>query len=214
MFEGFTPETIDFLWGIRFNNNRAWFLEHKNIYERTLYRPMLALAEDVFVPFREIPGTICKVSRIYRDARYAHGVPYKESLWFCIRRDVESWSAHPALFFQIEPDCYNYGFLLLNPAPSAMAAFRSGLQDRPDAFPELVRQVEAASGEVVTGRAYARQKPGAPAQCTKWYNMKSIQAYTDHPVDELLYSPELVPAVQQTLLGLLPLYEYCQGFAG
>ena len=30
MFEGFTPETIDFLWGIRMNNNRDWFLEHKS----------------------------------------------------------------------------------------------------------------------------------------------------------------------------------------
>ena len=29
MFTGFTPETIDFLWGIRMNNNRDWFLEHK-----------------------------------------------------------------------------------------------------------------------------------------------------------------------------------------
>ena len=28
MFQGFTPETIDFLWGIRMNNNREWFLEH------------------------------------------------------------------------------------------------------------------------------------------------------------------------------------------
>ena len=26
MFTGFTPETIDFLWGIRMNNNRDWFL--------------------------------------------------------------------------------------------------------------------------------------------------------------------------------------------
>lgn len=30
MFTGFTPETIDFLWGIRMNNNREWFLEHKS----------------------------------------------------------------------------------------------------------------------------------------------------------------------------------------
>lgn len=30
MFTGFTPETIDFLWGIRMNNNRDWFLEHKS----------------------------------------------------------------------------------------------------------------------------------------------------------------------------------------
>ena len=29
MFTGFTPETVDFLWGIRMNNNRDWFLEHK-----------------------------------------------------------------------------------------------------------------------------------------------------------------------------------------
>ena len=26
MFEGFSPETFDFLWGIRMNNNREWFL--------------------------------------------------------------------------------------------------------------------------------------------------------------------------------------------
>ena len=29
MFNGFTPAAIDFLWGIRFNNNRDWFQEHK-----------------------------------------------------------------------------------------------------------------------------------------------------------------------------------------
>ena len=28
-FTGFSPETIDFLWGIRMNNNREWFLAHK-----------------------------------------------------------------------------------------------------------------------------------------------------------------------------------------
>ena len=32
MFQGFTPETVDFLWGIRMNNNRDWFLAHKKDY--------------------------------------------------------------------------------------------------------------------------------------------------------------------------------------
>ena len=32
MFEGFSPETIDFLWGIRMNNNREWFTENKKNY--------------------------------------------------------------------------------------------------------------------------------------------------------------------------------------
>ena len=57
MFTGFTPETIDFLWGIRMNNNRDWFLEHKKQYVSTLYEPMKALGKDLFAPFMEIPGT-------------------------------------------------------------------------------------------------------------------------------------------------------------
>ena len=69
MFTGFTPETIDFLWGIRMNNNRDWFLEHKKQYVSTLYEPMKALGKDLFAPFMEIPGTILKVSRIYRRLR-------------------------------------------------------------------------------------------------------------------------------------------------
>ena len=37
MFEGFSPETVDFLWGIRMNNNRQWFLEHKKQYVDDLF---------------------------------------------------------------------------------------------------------------------------------------------------------------------------------
>ena len=31
-FTGFTPETVDFLWGIRMNNNRDWFEANKKNY--------------------------------------------------------------------------------------------------------------------------------------------------------------------------------------
>ena len=29
MFQGYDQQTVDFLWGIRFNNDRSWFQEHK-----------------------------------------------------------------------------------------------------------------------------------------------------------------------------------------
>ena len=29
MFQGFTQGAVDFLWGIRFKNERSWFLAHK-----------------------------------------------------------------------------------------------------------------------------------------------------------------------------------------
>ena len=57
MFTGFTPETIDFLWGIRMNNNRDWFLEHKKQYTDTLYEPMKALGADLFRPSTGRPAS-------------------------------------------------------------------------------------------------------------------------------------------------------------
>ena len=79
MFQGFTPEAVDFLWGIRMNNNREWFAQHKQQYIDTLYEPMKALGAQLFEPFMDKPGQLLKVSRIYRDARMHHPDPYKES---------------------------------------------------------------------------------------------------------------------------------------
>ena len=56
MFQGFTPETFDFLWGIRMNNNRDWFQQHKQQYIDTLYTPMKELGKELFEPFVDKPG--------------------------------------------------------------------------------------------------------------------------------------------------------------
>ena len=37
MFTGYSSETLDFLWGIRLNNDRAWFTAHKQAYMQHLY---------------------------------------------------------------------------------------------------------------------------------------------------------------------------------
>ena len=40
MFQGFTEATVDFMWGIRFNNERGWFMEHKQVYQEALLQPV------------------------------------------------------------------------------------------------------------------------------------------------------------------------------
>ena len=134
MFTGFTPETIDFLWGIRMNNNREWFLEHKSQYTSTLYEPMKALGQELFQPFLSRSGDVLKVSRIYRDARLHHAEPYKESLWICIRKDVEWWAENPCLYFEIRPEGVSYGFTLWKPKAATMEAFRRRLAAQPEEF--------------------------------------------------------------------------------
>ena len=40
MFQGFSQGAVDFLWGIRFNNERSWFQAHKEEYLTLVDRPM------------------------------------------------------------------------------------------------------------------------------------------------------------------------------
>ena len=40
MFEGFTQETSEFLWELSFNNERPWFLAHREQFERCPLSPV------------------------------------------------------------------------------------------------------------------------------------------------------------------------------
>ena len=76
MFQGFSQEAIDFLWGIRLNNERPWFLAHKQDYEQFVLAPMKELGAEVFDEFAKLcPKMSLKlhISRIYRDARRLFG---------------------------------------------------------------------------------------------------------------------------------------------
>ena len=162
MFEGFSPETVDFLWGIRMNNNRDWFTEHKKDYVNYLYEPMKALGQDLFQPFLDRPGNLLKVSRIYRDARLHHPLPYKESLWICIRKDVEWWAENPCLYFEIRPEGVSYGFVLWRPRVSTMETIRQDMADRPREFLELMEKTESVTGLPITADLYKRPKGPRP----------------------------------------------------
>ena len=82
MFEGFSQRTVDFMWGIRFNNERPWFEAHKAEYQACFLAPMKELGSQVQAALLErFPkcGLNLKVSRIYRDARRLFGRgPYKD----------------------------------------------------------------------------------------------------------------------------------------
>lgn len=209
MFTGFTPETIDFLWGIRMNNNREWFLEHKKQYVDTLYQPMKALGADLFQPFLERPGSILKVSRIYRDARLHHPDPYKESLWICIRRESEWWAENPCLFFEIRPEGVNYGFSLWRPKVTAMQEFRSRIAARPEEFLTMLDSVQKAVGMEVTATCYKRPREAPIPELQPYFAWKSdVDLIRHEPVGEPIFGPALGERAGQFLEKLIPLYDY------
>lgn len=212
MFQGFTPETMDFLWGIRLNNNKTWFDNHKQDYLTTLYEPMKALSQQVFEPFRNIPNMAFKLSRIYKDARLHPAVPYKETLWLSMRPDGLPWSEQPTLYFEIAPEGYQYGFILWKPKAEMTQRYREMLLARPDEFPALIASVAEQSGLEFHGERYRKKMPCPVEKLEPYYALKSMRMDCQRSADELLFSPKLAEEVIQTLQALYPLYEYCLKF--
>ena len=214
MFPGFTPETFDFLWGIRLNNNREWFQEHKKEYVDTLYEPMKALGKDLFQPFLDKPGNLLKVSRIYRDARLHHPLPYKESLWICIRQDVEWWAENPCLYFEINPDRVHYGLFWWQGRPATMEAFRNRIAAKPDEFLSLIADTEAAVGQPITAECYKRPKTPEDERLAPYFAWRrQIGCVREEEPSPDLFGPALGERVSDFFQKLIPLYDYLNQFA-
>ncbi len=213
MFAGFSPETVDFLQGIRWNNNREWFLAHKEDYVNYLYEPMKALGKELFQPFLEKPGELLKVSRIYRDARLHHPLPYKESLWLCIRQDVQWWGENPCLYFEITPEGISYGFLLWKPSPATMAAIRAYGAENPKAVEMLLSSVEKSTGVPIMAEQYKRPKAAPAPELERVYAWKGcITCTVEEPFGEDAFGPGLKDRVAAFFEKLMPLYDFFNQF--
>ena len=212
MFNGFTPQTIDFMWNLRFNNNREWFDANKPAFIQDFQTPMKALAQDVFTQISaNYPkhGFIHKVSRIYKDARRIRdGEPYRCNLWFSIEKPSEEWTATPVFWFELAPENWRYGLGYYQAKPLTMAKFRARIDRDPAAFEKLIAPLTKQDEFVLDGNEYKRVKVGPTASTEAWYNKKSILLDHEQQNGSELYSPRLVERIVKGYQFLMPFYDY------
>ena len=213
MFTGFTDETVDFMWGIRFNNERSWFEAHKEIYLEHFYRPMVELADEIYAFLREQRpdyGLVRKVTRIYRDARRLHGRgPYKESLWFTVEQPSEQWTAHPVFWFELMPEGWTCGMGYYMPRPVTMAKLRARIDRDPGTMEKMMRARARQETFVLETEDYRRPKSAAPSPLLEpWYRAKSFSITHSDKLTDALFSREIVDWLKEQLPFLLPWYDY------
>lgn len=213
MFTGFTDETVDFMWGIRFNNERTWFEAHKETYIKEFYEPMKALGDEMYDFLREKRpeyDLIRKVTRIYRDARRLHGRgPYKESLWFSIEQPAEAWTDKPSFWFELTPDGWSYGMGYWVSKPVTMAKLRNRIDRDPATMEALMRKLNRQTEFTLDTVDYKKLRSPAPyAILEPWYRAKYFSiGHADKLTDEL-FSREIVDRLKQGYEFLLPFYDY------
>ena len=212
MFTGFSDATIDFLWELRFHNERPWFLEHKQVFVDTLDRPMKALAADVTAALEQAYPQrkwYLHVARIYRDARRLHGNgPYKENLWFTLRCDSSRGPEIPAFYFEITPHNYSYGMGFWAASAALMTRYRQQIDRDPRPLEKLVRAFNRQEVFRLNGPDYVRSKGQVSDLLRPWYQKKSLTLSHEVPLDESLYSPDFASRVTEDLKTLLPFYRY------
>ncbi len=213
MFQGFTDATVDFMWGIRFNNERAWFEAHKQEYLEQFYRPMRELGDELFdhvAPQLEGFPLMGKVSRIYRDARRLHGRgPYKDHLWTAVEAPHEQYQPVPSFWFELGPEGWSCGMGCYMPKPMTMAKLRARIRNNPAEMEKLTRRLRRQSGLQLVSPQYKRPKPGAPSDLlAPWFSSKGYTICHDDVLTDDLFSREIVDRVKEYYDFLVPFYRY------
>lgn len=136
----FTPEFFRFLTRLKRNNNRDWFLAHKDEYETVVHQPALQFIADFAAPLYEITPYLAadarpsrgSLFRIYRDTRFSPDKrPYKThiAMRFSHRgKDVHS----PGFYLHLDPTGCFAASGLWHPEPPTLLKVRSAIVSRAD----------------------------------------------------------------------------------
>jgi len=124
----FSRELFQFLYELKFNNERAWFMANKPRYEQHVKAPLQAFLADTAPRVARVNPAICRPTffRIYRDVRFSKDKsPYKTHAAAQFRHRATADDVHaPGFYLHLEPgDCFVAGGIW-HPEPDAMLAVR------------------------------------------------------------------------------------------
>jgi uncharacterized protein (TIGR02453 family) len=139
----FTPETFAFLRDLAANNNREWFQENKERYERQVKEPALHFITD-FAPclkrisphFQADPRPVGgSLFRIHRDVRFSKDKsPYKTHTGIQFRHDQGKDAHAPGFYLHIQPRQVFVGVGSWRPASPALRSFREAIVEDPSGW--------------------------------------------------------------------------------
>lgn len=213
MFQGFSQATGDFLWSLAMNNDRAWFLAHKQEFEDVLNQPFRALAFDTLARMQKAFADQefqVHLSRIYRDARRLFGRgPYKDHLWFCLYSG-DRHNAGPMFWFEIGGMSWSYGMGIWEDSADVAAAWRAAIDADPARFEALVKGIEARGPYTLWGDTYKRPKADRGALLNPWYNRRHFSVGYEHGYGGPLYTEALPSVLADGYAALMPMFRFMQ----
>lgn len=207
----FSPNTLDFLFENRLNDSKSWFNEHREDYNNYVAKPFKELTEALTPVMQNIDSLIShvRVSRIYRDARYARGKSiFRENMWCTFSRTHDLYKSLPSFYFEISGNGFDYGCGYYIATTESMNDLRSLILNDSPYFTAALEAFEAQSTFDLYGDMYKRDRYPAESDTKKnWLNRKTIGISAQSKDWELLFSDRLADKIAADFESVAPIYD-------
>ena len=163
----FGPELFQFLLELRANNDRGWFADNKERYERHVKEPLLSFIADFephlhsisehFVADTRANGG--SMFRIYRDIRFSKDkTPYKTQAAVHFRHKAGKSAHAPGFYLHLEPDDIFAGVGIWRPDSAAVTRIRERIVADAPAWRDAL-EAPGFAGEFALGGDSLKRPP-------------------------------------------------------
>ena len=167
----FRPALFTFLNDLAENNDRQWFADHKDSYERYVKDAGLQFIRDFEPYLHEIsPHFVAddrtaggSLFRIYRDTRFSEDkTPYKTHLGIQFRHEAAKDVHAPGFYLHLDPEGSFAGVGIWRPDGRSALAIRQAIVDRSKDWTGAMSDPDFASTYTLEGEALKRPPRGFP----------------------------------------------------
>jgi uncharacterized protein (TIGR02453 family) len=215
-FAGFSRELLSFLVELEQNNNKAWFDQHRERYERLILEP----AKDFVAAMQPALATISpnlrgeprvggSIMRVARDTRFGKDkAAYKSHLDMMFWEGSGPGKKSPSFFMRIGARTLGIGAGLHSFTPEQLERYRQAVAEEASgaALRDAVRAVSARGFELNEPH-YKRVPQGFAASHPNGTLLRhaALYAWRSDPVPEALFGPGAVDYCRQLFVALRPI---------
>lgn len=215
-FGGFPPETLRFLRQLKRNNNREWFLAHKDVYEMKVKAPMIELVLALGKAMQHLAPELIvdpkrAIYRIYRDIRFTQDKrPYKTHVAaIFVHRGIPKKTG-ACLYFHIEPTEVVIAGGVYMPDSATLRVLRRHIADN---WEELLKITQHRNFRkmlgALQGERLIRAPSGFPSDHPAIDVLRQKQFYVSQTeMAEIAQGPDLFPRLRKLFSAMLPLVRF------
>jgi len=217
-FNGFSSETIDFMAGLKENNTKLWFEEHRMIYEKYFMRDAVAFVEAMGERLKTlslniiaIPKRDKSIFRIHRDTRFSQDKsPFKIHLGIFFWEGPGKKMENSGFYFHLEPDRLFLGTGIYMMPSDILHSYREAVVD-PKHGPALetaIRQSMRGKNISIGWKKYKKTPRGFDSKhpLAEYLLYGGMGVQYEEPFSGLITTPEIVDYVFKRFKGMAPIH--------